>query len=593
MRSFRWSLLAFLVGSGWYTAQPQASNLAPTNQIQVTTTVDDTNPSNQTCSLREAVLAATSDQAVDACSAGAAVDQILLPAGVYRLTNIGRDDDQGLTGDLDLRGSLQITGVSSATTIIDGNVTDRVLDLHEGRLTLEHVEIRNGYILNNDDTATYYGHGIFQRSGNLSLDHVRVIHNGIITSPILYGLANYGGGVASLAGMLSIQHSFFNDNEVRTIFMGGVGVGGGLYIKQSTVSIANTIFEADTAGTGMAIANDGGNLTLSQSQIRLAIGQGEQGAAVDTIKGMTLIETSEFQQNQPRAVKINQGAEAEIINSLFGQNGGVGNFYCASGGAIANAGRILISDSRFIDNYADQGGALVQSQGSSEIYRSEFSANRSNGVNRLRENCHASGAAISQQAGTMLLDTSTLAFNDSRGLGGALDQRGVTSVLTLTNSTVVSNTNRFVTGIGGAGVSISGTLALNNSMIANNWHTPSQTANDCLGNLTSQGHNLLERPTAQCQLLNQQASDLLNLDPLLGEFALHGGSSRSFSLTAASPALDAGPADCGLVDQRLYPRPVDGNNDQTVRCDIGAFEAGMIAQTQYFSFLPFALAGVR
>lgn len=589
MRSFRWSLLAIVVSAIWYQSPLQTGYSPPTNLIQVTTTTDDINPSNQTCSLREAILAATSDQAVDACPAGDGVDQILLSAGVYRLTQTGRDEDQGQTGDLDLRGSIQITGVNSATTIIDGNVTDRVLDLHEGRLTLENIEIRNGYILNNDDTATYYGHGIFQRNGNLTLNQVRIIHNGIITAPILYGLANYGGGVASLAGTLNIQDSFFNDNEVRTIFMGGVGVGGGLYIKQSTVQISNTIFEADTAGTGMAIANDGGNLTLSQSQIRLAIGQGEQGAAVDTIKGLTLIEASEFQQNQPRAVKINQGAEAEIINSLFVQNGGVGNFYCASGGAVANAGRVLISDSRFIENYADQGGALLQSQGNSEIYRSEFSANRSNGVNRLRENCHGSGAAISQQAGTMLLDTSTLAFNDSRGLGGALDQRGVTSVLTLTNSTVVSNTNRFVSGIGAAGVSISGTLALSNSLIANNWHTPSQTANDCLGNLTSQGHNLLKQPTAQCQLLNQQASDLLNLDPLLGEFAQHGGSSRSFSLTAASPALDAGPAECGLVDQRLYPRPVDGNNDQTVRCDIGAFEAGMIAQTQYFSFLPFAM----
>jgi CSLREA domain-containing protein len=72
--------------------------------IIVTTTNDELN-SDGDCSLREAIRAANLDIAIDACSAGSGTDTIVVPAGTYTLTIVGSDEDNGLTGDLDVTSS--------------------------------------------------------------------------------------------------------------------------------------------------------------------------------------------------------------------------------------------------------------------------------------------------------------------------------------------------------------------------------------------------------------------------------------------------------------------------------------------------------
>jgi len=56
--------------------------------IIVNTTDDELNDDGD-CSLREAIRAANSDSAVDACTAGRGADTITLSAGVYRLSITG------------------------------------------------------------------------------------------------------------------------------------------------------------------------------------------------------------------------------------------------------------------------------------------------------------------------------------------------------------------------------------------------------------------------------------------------------------------------------------------------------------------------
>ena len=91
--------------------------------IAVTTTTDELN-TNGNCSLREAVRAANTNVAVDACPAGEnnQTDTITVPAGTYTLTVVGNDND-GTAGDLDILGNsavddLVISGAGAATTII-------------------------------------------------------------------------------------------------------------------------------------------------------------------------------------------------------------------------------------------------------------------------------------------------------------------------------------------------------------------------------------------------------------------------------------------------------------------------------------------
>ena len=76
------------------------------------------------CSLREAVNSAndnalTNASGCNAAGTSAAADQIAVPAGTYTLSTAGSDDSNA-GGDLDLTGTLTITGAGAATTIIKG-----------------------------------------------------------------------------------------------------------------------------------------------------------------------------------------------------------------------------------------------------------------------------------------------------------------------------------------------------------------------------------------------------------------------------------------------------------------------------------------
>jgi CSLREA domain-containing protein len=67
-------------------------------QIAVNTTTDELN-SDGDCSLREAIQAANTDAAVDACPAGSGTDAITLPAGTYVLgSELAVATDQTLSG---------------------------------------------------------------------------------------------------------------------------------------------------------------------------------------------------------------------------------------------------------------------------------------------------------------------------------------------------------------------------------------------------------------------------------------------------------------------------------------------------------------
>ena len=122
-----------------------ASPLAPVEAaaITVNTTADELN-SDGDCSLREAIQAANTDAAVDACAAGSGDDTITLPAGIYILALAGPPEDSNALGDLDISSNLTITGASAATTIVDGGAIDRVFQVNSGTVSLNSITIQNG-----------------------------------------------------------------------------------------------------------------------------------------------------------------------------------------------------------------------------------------------------------------------------------------------------------------------------------------------------------------------------------------------------------------------------------------------------------------
>ena len=113
------------------------------------------------CSLREAVVAA---------NAAGAGDRVFLSAGTYLLSIPGTDENDGLTGDLNVRQDLEILGAGAPVTTIDGGLLDNVIEiLGSGTdVTIRGVTIRGA-----DGVGLAKG-----GSGNLLVEDCEIRDNG-------------------------------------------------------------------------------------------------------------------------------------------------------------------------------------------------------------------------------------------------------------------------------------------------------------------------------------------------------------------------------------------------------------------------------
>jgi hypothetical protein len=120
----------------------------------------------------------------------------------------------------------------------------------------------------------------------------------------------------------------------------------------------------------------------------------------------------------------------------------------------------------------------------------------------------------------------------------------------------------------GGGVNNQGLLQTRDTLLAQNTvdGPGSNSGPDLSGDLGSLGHNLVGNSQGGS---GYEATDLLDVDPLLGPLQNNGGLTETMALLPGSPAIDAGDnTDAPEWDQRGpgYPRIVNGI------IDIGAFE---------------------
>ncbi len=212
-----------------------------------------------------------------------------------------------------------------------------------------------------------------------------------------------------------------------------------------------------------------------------------------------------------------------------------------------------MTGTQFITNTAASGGGLaVFSNGSLTLTASTVQSNTAANY----------GGGIFNNGGVMALDNSTLSGNWAAGLGGsdgggALDQFGAQSRMTLNNSTIANNTaaNLSTSGLwveGGAVLTATNSLIANNGL-TNNLATPG-------GTFVSLGNNLSNDWNGQPILPSDKTGN-----PLLEPLANNGGATWTHALLSGSPAIDsANPATALPTDQRGYSRQGPP--------DIGAYE---------------------
>jgi hypothetical protein len=210
-----------------------------------------------------------------------------------------------------------------------------------------------------------------------------------------------------------------------------------------------------------------------------------------------------------------------------------GNMVGDGGGGlnIFGAGAVTITDSTFVDNSGGQNGA----------------------------------GGLWNGGGMLTLTNSTVAYNRAGGGVGGLFNFGTTRIV---NSTFAENSTLFVSAFSAGGIDLSsGTVELQNTLLARNrvaTLSPSGgQVRDCVGPVTSLGHNLVGDPTG-CAI-DLQPTDLTG-DPGLGDFTDDGTPGHGhFPLLPTSQAIDAGnDAACPPTDQLGQPR--------VGPCDIGAIE---------------------
>jgi CSLREA domain-containing protein len=515
----RLSLAAALLAGVAWAVTPVPTARAAT--ITVTTTQDENNNDGD-CSLREAILAAEADTAVDACTAGSGADTIALASNAtYALTLSVAAADVGATGLPTITGAVILRG-NGSTIRRDSAAAFRILRIASGgSLTLDEVTIRDGLAENTSSSGRgggIYNQGTLTLTNNSAVRGNSIVINGNSASP----QAGYGGGVYNL-GTVTITASTVANNTINVTNTGtgaALGFGGGLHHSGPSLTITEGVVgnnSVTTLATGGGANNSGGGglyaagstvTTITDSAIRnnqASAPSGGSGGGLFLVSATLNLISSTVNDNTVSGsnaasgatagggMTLNVSTTATIVNSTISGNSATGSF-SNLGGGINNGGALEIIQSTISDNTAGSGGGLRDSSG-----------------------------------GTATLLGTIIAGNLA---GGSLT--GATADCDFGSGLNTSNNN--LTGIG-TGCTLTGT--------GNRTVAPASVTTTVLGPL---GDN--------------------------------GGPTRTHALRLATgnPAVDAADnaicaaAVVGNVDQRGEARPFDGDGNGAATCDIGAYE---------------------
>ena len=311
-------------------------------KIKVNSTDDIINPTDGSCTLREAIIAANTDAASGSiegeCQAGNGADKIVLKDHIYFLSIAGTGEDNAATGDLDILDDLTVKGKGANRTFINGNKIDRVFQVIIGnvKVNLEGVTIQNG--------LSDYGGGIYNYNGTLMINNSTVSNN--IAS-------NDGGGIYNFLGTITITESEVSNNK-------SIGSAGGIYNQGTSKIIKSSIFGNEVSGTGPrggGISNQG-TMIITKSTVfnnmssgtNFAVGGGIYNYGTLTITKSTVSYNRALGTNSAIGGGIDNQGTLTITKSTVSNNSGSGDI--AISGGIDNQDTLTITKSTVSNNSA-------------------------------------------------------------------------------------------------------------------------------------------------------------------------------------------------------------------------------------------------
>lgn len=381
-----------------------SATAAPSASI-VVTTPNDVIAADADCSLREAIIAANTDAAYNGCPTGSGVDTITFDPALPQsftitLTTAGQNENAGASGDLDIVDDLRIEGWGETRSIIDGNGTDRVFEIHTGAtLTMTAVTVQNGDPGFSGEGAGFmvWGRltladsviqgnqrgGLSNDGGWVTLTNVRVLNNsgayGIqnknqATLTFTHGAVsgNQAGGIYNAAAAATLQNLTISEN----VSGGGVYNLGNTTLTRLTLTHSN-ILTNTTSSNGGGIYNEGNNAKATISAVRISgnaaagVGGGAGGGVYNN--GIMTLSESSIDQNTARTGGgiEHSGSTLTLTNVTIS-----GNQAGDDGGGLYNRSSAVLTNVTIVNNAAsgpDTGPNIFNDEASMAIGNSIIS----------------------------------------------------------------------------------------------------------------------------------------------------------------------------------------------------------------------------
>lgn len=376
--------------------------------------------------------------------------------------------------------------------------------------------------------------------------------------------AALGGAIRIIAGTLYVSYATFINNRAASPdgSLGGA-IGGSFFDSNSNLILSNLTVVGNFAQA--AAITTGGSIEIRDSIVRQNTGGGID-SGLDMYIERCIV--SDNISDNTGASGVGAGRHLTVIDSTISNNtrGGVsggdslstktierslisGNSRNPSAGGILSSGTTTIRDSQITNNTApNRGGGVLSIGGNFRLSNSSVSGNGNTG-----SGFEDGGGGIFARGGRLFVTNSTVSGNTAVGNPGAgggifaLKPAGVY----LVNSTISNNTSSGAGG--GVRIDTNAEGTFSNTIVAGNISTGT-SEEELSGTIFSNGINLIGNTFGSSGWI---ASDLLNINPMLGPLADNGGGTMTHALLPGSPAINAGSNSTAIDPQTQMPLTVD------------------------------------